>query len=211
MKSLNQQRGAILLSVLIISVILAILISTATTLMQSRFSIAENSQLLLREKAATYSKINELAYLVSTQRITPAGVSTGKNTQALARNDDAQWLFTFTGDEIRADGVKNTEQVNGTSVNFSIQADNGLIPLNTSEQFWLKTWLSSYGLAPVEQARLADSLADYADSDDWVRPSGAESNAYRGQANMPPNFLLQQCTELHAIQHWSDFLAQHPS
>lgn len=202
-KSPQKQRGIALLAVLAVSVALSLLITSATVMMQRQVNIGETAKQQFFEKAAAYKKQQELIYLLATQRITRAGVSSGKN-QAGNTRINGEFLNFFTQDEVRLDSYKYTEEIEGIPVTYNIQAADGLIPINVPNQEWLKLWLQSYGLDIFQTSKLADRLADYADEDDWARPAGAEALAYtqKGMAP-PPNFLVQHCNELYNILSWA--------
>lgn len=195
-KSIKKQSGVALLAVLAVSVALSLLIASATVMMQRQLTIAQDAKELFFEKAAVHKKTQELSYLLATQRITRAGISTGLRESG-SKRIDGRFTSTLTGDEIRVDGLENKAIVDGVDVSFSIQAMDGLIPINTSSNLWLKQWLSSNGLNTFEITKFVDRLADYADENDWSRPAGAEKYAYASKAmQVPTNFLLQRCTEI---------------
>jgi general secretion pathway protein K len=207
MNNKKQQTGAVLLAVLVVALALVILLGVVSSALNNRIDLAERAKLNLQDAAAVYSKLNELTYLLVTQRTTVAGVSTGLNPQGALRDEEGHWLLKVIGDEIRTDGFTYTES---NQIQFSIQNQAGLIGINSSGQFWLKKALGAYNLSVVEQAGFADILADYADSDDWRRPSGAESFAYeKDKKPVPRNYLLQSCAELRRLQRWSDWLNEH--
>ena len=196
-KRIENQRGVALIAVLGVSVILSLLVAGATILMEKQLELAENAKAQFIEKAATYKKSQELAYFIATQRITKAGISTGKNKTG-ANKVDGRFTATFTGDEVRVDGFLYEGAVDGTQVSYSIQAADGLIPVNTSNDFWLKKWLASYGVVGFNASKFTDRLADYADEDTWARPAGAEERSY-GTAPPPTNFLFQKCSEIYNV------------
>lgn len=208
-KSPQKQRGIALLAVLAVSVALSLLITSATVMMQRQLSVGETAKHQFLEKAAAYKKQQELTYLLATQRLTRAGISKGENKAGTARVDGI-FSSLFTGDEIRIDGYEYVEKVNGVIVTYRIQAADGLIPINTPNQFWLKRWLKSYGIDDFTIAKLADHLADYADENEWARPAGAEAFTYRRKALPPPtNFLLQTCSELYRILLWREVIEKY--
>jgi general secretion pathway protein K len=176
------------------------LMGYATSRMQQRLALAEDAKEVLHELAKVNAKLNELTYLLGTQRITAAGVSKGSNKVGLAR-EGGRWLQPLSGDELRADGY--VYEVSG--VKFSIQNEAGLISVNTPTQYWLKRWLSEHGYGVSEQNRLTATLADYADADNWRRPGGKEvSDEGIG------NYLLQSCDELWRIEAWAALLEKYP-
>lgn len=208
--SIQRQQGVALLSVLVTSMILILLVASASTLMERRLEIAQTSINQLKQKAAVYKKQQELTYLITTQRITFAGVSRGINKAGLTKID-GMWTTSLVGDEIRADGFINKETVDGQPISFSIQADNGLMPVNTSDRFWQHLWLSANGISYSDVSLYLDPLSDYADSDQWSGAAGAEAPTYlKENLPAPPNYLLQSCTELNNIYRWSNLLKNKP-
>ncbi|WP_416305713.1 general secretion pathway protein GspK [Neptunicella sp. SCSIO 80796] len=204
-----KNQGAALIAVLIISIVLVVLMGVTSKLMDSRLQLAQQSRQMFRDQAAVYAKANELTYLLSTQRMTVAGISQGTAKANMERNDDGLFIHPVVGDELRVDGYQYRSDSAG--VEYSIQNENGLIPVNTSTQYWIRRWLKGQGYNIVEQAKLADILADYADADDWRRPGGAEKNEYAAQKqSAPANFLLQSCTELQQLVGWQEVLKLHP-
>ena len=119
-----------MLVVLVISMILTTLMSYATVRMNQRLGLADESKRKLQEQAQVYAKLNELTYLIATQRTTAAGVSRGENSVGYTREDGGLWEYPLVGDEIRADGYVYTS----SNIRFSVQNQAGLIPINTANQ-----------------------------------------------------------------------------
>jgi general secretion pathway protein K len=198
------QSGAALLAVLVVSVVMVMLLGVATTTLQSRLLLAQQSKQKLQDQAQVYGKKNQLVYLIATQRLTAAGISQGVNPQGFVRDEDGHWALPIIGDEIRSDGETIFEE-NG--LRYSIQNEAGLIPINSAAQYWLKRYLQATGYNVAEQAYLGDTLADYADPDNWRRPGGAERASYKEQLfSQPANFLLQSCSELFKLLKWDELL-----
>jgi general secretion pathway protein K len=216
-KQMNQ-RGAALLAVLVVALVMVILMGVASNLLQGRLELAQSSKNALQHKAEVFAKRSELIYLLATQRHTVAGISTGQS-EAIA--EQSIYSFAPIGDEIRTDGFVFQED---SGLTFSIQNEAGLIAINTSSQYWLKHWLKTNGYRNSEQVKLADSLADYADPDNLRRPAGAEKGNYapdkssrsdnldKGvQISQPRNFLLQACSELWQVANWEVMLNRFPT
>ncbi len=195
----TDQSGAALLAVLVVSISLSVLMGYTSILMQQRLAVAEAAKVRLTDTAVVTQKLSELTYLLATQRITAAGVSRGSNAEGVKKDGDGQWLYQLTSDEIRTDGHK----YQASGVEFSIQNESGLIPINSSMQYWLKKWLASSGFGYSGQNKLAAIVADYADPDEIRRPGGAE---YEIQGT--GNYLLQSCRELLQLDQWRALLAQ---
>ena len=118
-KGLHHQQGIALLAVLAVSVALSLLITSATVMMQRQLNIGETAQGQFRQKVAAYAKVQELAYILATQRLTPAGVSSGKNETGSQRVE-GRFISTLTNDEIRVDGFKYEDIIRGENIRFSI-------------------------------------------------------------------------------------------
>jgi general secretion pathway protein K len=202
------QSGAALLAVLVVSVVMVMLLGVATTTLQSRLLLAQQSKQKLQDQAQVYGKKNQLVYLIATQRLTAAGISQGVNPQGLLRDDEGHWALPIIGDELRTDGEVSIEE---SGLRYALQNEAGLIPFNSSSQYWLKRYLQAAGYDVTAQAYLGDTLADYADPDNWRRPGGAEQASYKNQPfSQPANFLLQSCSEMWKVKSWPIMLAQHP-
>ncbi|MFC3121942.1 hypothetical protein [Agaribacter flavus] len=196
---LSVQRGVVLLAVLGFLIIASILISSASVIMEERLNIATQSQQNFYNLALAHSKKAELIYLLSTQRLTVAGISQGRNPEGAITNEDGFFVNRTTGDELRVDGQVITTE---NSLSFAIQNMAGLIAINTSEQFWLSRYLNNSRVSSINKHRLLDSLRDYADEDDTQSAAGKEaSSGYHTS-----NYLLQSCTELYSVAHWSAYL-----
>ncbi|WP_026377035.1 type II secretion system protein GspK [Aestuariibacter salexigens] len=202
----KKQQGMVLIAVLVIAVILTLLISATTAVMQERLTLAETAKGNIQQQAAIDAKLNELIYLVSTQRITPAGVSRGELAKGAERLDGF-FVHRVVGDELPMDGT----EVQENNLTFSMQNQSGLIPVNNSRAFWVLKWLQGLGLTDMQLRTLKDTLIDYGDDDDWRSPVGAEKVFYeRGDLGYIANFLLQSCSELNKVASWQEIVAMHP-
>ena len=196
----QREQGAVLLAVLAIAVIFSILMGYAASTLNQRLELAEASLAKLNEMAKVEAKAHELTYLISTQRITVAGVSKGINASGLERVDNL-WRKSIVGDEIRTDGYL----YESADIAFSIQNEAGLIPINSANQYWLKRWLSAHGYSVPAQNQLLAVLADYLDGDQLLRPRGRE-----GLSSNPGNYLAQSCKELRRIEEWRMLIETYP-
>lgn len=200
------ENGAVLVTVLVVVVALVILLSSSAALIREKLSIGYDSKLKATEILAVHNKVNELKYLLATQRTTVAGLSTGTNSKGYERRDGF-WVRQVTSDEHRIDGSEFKETVNGAPITIAIQADNGLIPINTSKLLWLEKLFDSQNVPSIEQNRLKHLLLDYIDNDDWTRPLGAEVYQYETTELEPPlNYLLPNCGTLKNIYGWGNYL-----
>jgi general secretion pathway protein K len=210
----NNQKGAALLAVLVVAVIMVVLMGVASTMLESRLFLAQDAKQQFTDQVKVYTKQNELVYLLATQRVTAAGVSKGRNIEGFLKDNEDNWLLPIIGDEIRADGYLNKE-ISGLM--YSIQNEDGLIPLNSAGQYWLIAWLKAKRVNSRVRAQYADGLADYADADNLRRPAGAEQLDYdknitsENQITLQPaNYLLQSCNEIWGIAGWHTLLTKFP-
>ena len=194
---------------LAISVVFSLLIAAASVVMSKNIVLGEESKNQFLEKSAVHAKLQELSYILATQRLTIAGVSQGKSKEGY-ETVDGMFVHSITNDELRVDGFTYYEKANEITLEFSVQATDGLIPINTPNSFWLKHWLKGYGISSYEQNKLVDRLIDYADEDDWTRPVGAEAFDYQQHSKSgPTNFLFQVCSELLNVDLWENYIFQH--
>ena len=120
---------------------------------------------------------------------------------------DVDWKYQIIGDEIRADGIKQKLEL--PTMSYALQDVNGLIALNTNNNFWKIRWLDALGVSGIDQRKMLDALADYSDPDDRNLPAGAESSDYESHdLTLPTNYLLQTCTELYSVIRWQTFIEQ---
>jgi general secretion pathway protein K len=158
----------------------------------------------LESKAKALTKVNQLTYLLATQRLTIAGISQGVNPEGFILNEDDQFINLIAGDEIRVDG--HVYEYDNKQFSYSIQSHRGLLSINTSDQLWLKKWIHNREQNPLDTNRMLDHLFDYADENHTQRPVGKDG---KNDANIR-NYLLQSCSELFSVAYWSEFLSQHP-
>jgi general secretion pathway protein K len=201
-------RGAALLAVLVVAVVMVILMGIASNLLESRLTLAQDSKQAFKDDTAVYAKRSELIYLLATQHKTIAGVSQGTQTLENMLNEEGFLGMSPIGDELRTDGYIYVEE---SEMSFSIQNESGLIPFNSSNQLWLKNILKNLGYSRADSARYGDSLADYADADNLRRPAGAEARSdAENTGYFPANFLLQSCNELWLVAGWHTLLDNSP-
>jgi general secretion pathway protein K len=198
-------KGAALLAVLIVAVVMVVLLGVASKMLEGRLSLAEDSQAYLQGQARLYAKANELVYLFATERQTAAGLSQGLSTASPVNFDVLRSASLPYGDELRTDGYIYTDEQGMT---FFIQNQEGLLPINSSSAYWLKKWLKSQDYSRVKQSQFADTLADYADADKIRRAAGGEKLSYQGETG-PRDFLLQSCSELWLVTGWDALLNSH--
>ena len=205
----TSQTGAALVAVIVVLLILTSLLVAATRIIETRLDLAAQAKASFEEEVNIVSHVNNIAYLVATQRSTRVGISRGTSEKGAMRSG-VDWMHQVIGDEIRVDGFE--EKINRTSqVTFSLQDEQGLIPVNTSNNFWKERWLDAFNINGIDKRRLLDSLIDYSDADDRKQPAGAEQAEYESNDLPPPtNYLLQTCTELNNVIYWRTLLENYP-
>lgn len=205
----TSQTGAALVAVIVVLLILTSLLVAATRIIETRLDLAAQAKASFEEEVNIVSHINNIAYLVATQRSTRVGISRGTSEKGAMRAG-VDWMHQVIGDEIRVDGFE--EKINRTSqVTFSLQDEQGLIPVNTPNNFWKARWLTALNINGIEQRKLLDALIDYSDADNRKNPAGAERAEYESNdLPLPTNYLLQTCTELNNVIYWQALMESHP-
>lgn len=197
-KAGRQQSGVVLVAVVVFLLIATLLIASASTLMERRLNAAQQAQDNYYLTARLYAKINEITYMLATQRLTVAGISAGEAPRRFLKNEDGYYISLQTGDELRVDSYI----YNDNGINFNIQNMAGLLAINSKDQTWLNFFLNKQGVDDLSRKKLLDTLHDYADENDIQRPIGMESSAdYQTR-----NYLLQACAELWRVAHWQTYL-----
>ncbi|GLR70870.1 type II secretion system protein GspK [Agaribacter marinus] len=194
----KSQSGVVLVAVIVFLLITSVLIAGASGLMERRLNIAKKAQDNAYALATMHAKLNEIIYLLATQRSTIAGLSQGTAINRFVKNSDGFFENTVTGDELRVDSYVYKHE----GINFYIQNTDGLIPINTPGQNWLKLFLRKQALSTYSLGILLDSLNDYADEDRLQKPLGKE----QFQQYHPKNYLLQACSELALVYGWQAYL-----
>lgn len=152
-----------------------------------------------------------LLYLMSTQRVTFAGLTV--DDQMPLSTDEKEMLAegetplsnSPVGNEIRLDnslysGLGNTR--------FSLQDDRGRISINWSNPVILNRWLDRLHVPDDKRAGLFAALLDYQDPDDLYRLNGAEAPQYLEKGlPKPPNRPLVTPAELRGVMGWDTVLA----
>lgn len=101
----------------------------------------------------------------------------------------------------RGDGQPYTFSFAGAKVTVTVTDVDGKIDLNTATPQILARFLHGEGLAPDKAHDLAAAIADWRDSDNTVRPGGAEAAAYQraGRTYGPRNGPFVSVEELQLV------------
>ena len=145
-----------------------------------------------------------LLYLLSTRRMTTAGLTLALEDQTIPVDRDGNPLIGPVGRELRLDGTRYS---GFGAIRFSVQDQAGLLAINSrSMPDTLREWLRKTEGATTAR-RLAASLADYIDENTRRRIDGAEAPDYRQKGLTPPtNFYLRSPVELSAVLGWNEWL-----
>lgn len=202
----NQQNGFALVVVLILLVVLTLLAGTVALATQSAIDGAQAELDAFEGELDMVSTRETFLFMMSTQRQTIGGISTGPYVAPPAQGSDelAEMTAMPTGDEIRLDG--RAYQGIG-STHFSFQDDRGLISLNWAGTAVQNAYLASLGVAAERYVDYADTLEDYQDADDLRRLNGAERQQYeRAGMFAPSNQPLTTPLELRRVMGWAKLI-----
>jgi type II secretory pathway component PulK len=117
--------------------------------------------------------------------------------------------FGAGSDLVAVDGrTYRVSNAGGDPVWVSLQDHRGLVSLNLVDAATLGQFLQLQGVPALRVPQLLDSLADYTDSDNLRRLSGAEAPDYAELGLPPPrNAKLISTAELRNVLGWRDFPA----
>lgn len=125
-----------------------------------------------------------------------AGTMTAIHGLALGR--DQRWSI---------DGRQRVLRFDGVDLFVRVEDERGKIPLNQITDEQVRTMFEALGLAGAELDVAVDSLLDWRDDDDEVRPSGAEAPYYAELGRRPRNGQMRSIDELVLIRGISPALA----
>ncbi len=205
----REQGGFALIIVLILLVVLTLLAGTVA--LSGHYAVLETQaeQDAFEGELDMLSTRETVLFMMSTQRQTLAGLTTGPySAPPRIAMDDVEGLSVLpTGDEIRLDGRAYGGIGNAR---FSFQDDRGLISLNWAGTAVQGALLESLGVAPERHAGYADKLVDYQDPDDLRHLEGAEEGEYeRAGLPGPTNQPLATPLELRRVMGWKELLVPH--
>ncbi len=203
----QKQQGFILAAVLWVLAIMLIAVGIFHAYVQRKLEIGLQAKAHIQQQLDNQSTEQTLLYLLSTSRMTLAGMTFSPLTQAQLLDEN----FSYTaavGDELLMDGT--VYQGVGTS-GFSVQDNGGLLAINAPDISVLSNFMDHFERDPGTKTRLMGALQDYIDADDLLSLSGAEKLDYAAK-NMPPptNDYLRTPLELKRVMGWQEWLVEHP-
>ena len=203
----NRQRGFILAAVLWVLAIMLIAVAVFHEYVQRKLVVGIQAKENLQNNLDMLSTEQTILYLLGTSRFTLVGMSFSSLTQEQARDESTSYIMPV-GDELRFDGV---HYVGIGNTHFSLQDNAGLLSVNDLNDEPLRQLLKHQGVGNIDLARLMASKADYIDSDDDERLSGAESLSYTAKNMYPPtNDFLRTPQELVRIMGWQEGMGNLP-
>jgi len=197
----------VLVSTLWLLALLTIAASFFAVWTQRSIELAGDLQTDAQAQIDQVSTLSTLLYILATQRMTTAGVTTadadGKRTVRPPDADPFGGLgIAPEGNEIALDD--RVYQGIG-EVYFAIQDQNGLVGLNNEDDaFYPERLLQLLGVPDAERAPMLAKLQDYIDADDLYRVNGAEADQYEEAQQTPPtNRPLRSPWETYKILGWA--------
>lgn len=190
-----RERGAALLSVLLLVAVMAVLAAVMLDRLNLATRLAGNAQAMMRARLAATS-----AESVALARIKPLVDAQGDRTvdpNGLLGRDVP---FSLAGAAITA---RIDDAGNCFNVNSLVQQDiDGNLTLRIVALDQVRALMAQLGVEQNEAARLSDAMADWIDSDSAPLPNGAEDETYRA-LSVPyrtANRLVVDLTELRAVR-----------
>ncbi len=184
------ERGAALLSVLLLVAILAVLAATALDRVVLATRLAGNGEELRQARMLAYSA-EQLALV----RISDAQARDAAQTTLAGGWLESERRFTTGAGTIRAtlrDGQ------NCFNLNSLVQDENGvLVPRQQGREQFIQLMLL-LGVSEGEARPIAAAASDWADSDQSPLPGGTETSPLAGQS--PPDTLFAEPSELRAVR-----------
>lgn len=207
-------RGFILIAVLILLVVIGLLAAAVATVSQRAVASARADADAFAGELAMTSTRDTLLFLLTTQRMTAAGLTVddrivwtaGQATAAQPDNplEDSLPPPLPVGNELRMDGSPYEGIGN---VRFSLQDDAGLYSPNWTFSLYQPGFYSLLQAPPSTWDGLDAKRLDYQDPDALYRLNGGEADAYRAAKLPPPrNAPLLSPLELRRVMGWRDLL-----
>lgn len=191
--------GFILVATLWILAILTIAVSFFALWTERAVQQAQALQMDVQGEIDMQNTLAHLLYLLSTQRVTIAGLTLLPDQQQPA-NDWGSINLKPVGDEIALDNQVYYGQ--GKAL-FALQDMGGLLSINLIAEDVLGRFLTLLQVKADDQPALIAKFRDYIDPDAFNRLQGAEKQEYQQKRLLPPrNQSLLYPTEAYRILDW---------
>ncbi len=162
----------------------------------------------LQDSLDAYSTRATVLFLLGTQRLTRAGLTTTEEPLAEAGETIGELRIDPVGGEIALDGRVYAGM---GRVLFSLQDESGMVALNTETPARLEGLLARFDETEGVVAALLDTLADYRDANSLKRLNGAERAEYAAAGLAPPaDHNLRSAPEILQVLGWREWLGAHP-
>jgi len=206
----NRQQAFVLVSTLWILTIMTIAASFFAVWTQRAIEQATALQTDVQAEIDQHSTLSSLLYILMTQRMTYAGVTTPHPERVRQINPegsnpfDGTFGFAPVGNEI---GLDDRIYHGFGESYFAIQDKRGLISINNPvTMIYADRLLQQLGIPDGERAPLLAKLQDYIDADDLYRINGAEAEQYEELDKVPPtNRPLRSPEEAYKILDWAKY------
>lgn len=203
-----RQQGFVLAATLWVLAIMFVAVGIFHTYVQKKLAVGIQAKANLEYRLDAHSTQSTLLYLLSSSRMTRAGLTFAQQADHEFRDQDGQISSEPIGDEMLLDG---TSYRGINEVHFSVQDFSGLISVNVQSAGHFATLLERYESDVAERTRLLSAINDYIDQNELLNLSGAEANDYLQKGLSPPtNDLLRSEPELIRVFGWTEWLSQHP-
>jgi general secretion pathway protein K len=190
----KSERGAALLTVLLLVAVMAVISATALDRLRLSTRLAVNGAAMAQARA--YSLVAE-------------GIAAARIEDLLARDaaqltNDGNWLDRDV--PVPVDRGQATARLsdgqNCFNLNSLVSGQDGQFSASGAHIRQLAKLMELLGIAAADAAIIADSTADWIDSDGNALPSGAEDGFYRGQREgyLTANRLMIDRGELRAVR-----------
>ena len=206
-----RRHGFILIMVLAMLVVLALLASSVAVISERVRDEQIDRQRQFQDALDMASTAATLGYLLTSQRMTFAGLTIDDqivrtaDEEAMAGDDTSKFSLLPVGNEIRLDG---TAYQGIGRISFAVQDDRGLLGVNWASPAWIARVFDNAGVPPQARVALAERLLDYQDADDLYRINSGERDAYLKAGRPPPsNRALATPLELRRVMGWDEALA----
>ncbi len=204
----NSQNGFVLVATLWALAIVLAIAAGFDTFVSKKLELAIVVKEKLRANLDLYGTEQTLKYLLASQRITRAGLTTRLTDAAAVMTDEGYLLNDAVGGELALDSAPYQGLGNAC---FSLQDTAGLVGLNSEAPQHLKWLLESVEPDKRSVDELIDTLQDYRDENTRVRLNGAEASAYRKEALPPPSsYHIRAPHELYGVIGWKAWLKNTP-
>lgn len=204
-----RQQGFILAAVLWAVAIIFIVAGVFHHYVQEKITLGIQAKLHLQQQLDLHSTEQTLFYVLSTSRLTRAGMAlTRQNIFEYIDVEEGTINTDPRGDEMFLDG---TSYLGLGDSAFYVQDLMGLVALNAPDNYDLQRLMAKQESDAQVNQRLLTALQDYVDANDTLSLSGAEKYEYaRAGLAAPANDYLRSEIELQRVYGWGQWLNLHP-